>query len=261
MLECATRWKALHDAFDGSGQQLDVMVEVDVGQGRCGVHPGEPCASLAAVVAESACLRFGGLQCYSGWNQHVAELPTRRERTDEVISKVQACLDHLKKASLSAAVVTGAGTGTFCLEGASGIYTELQPGSYAFMDVEYAQTAAVDQAAGHFEHSLFVASTVISDSSSHQGWLVVDAGDKAISPGAASIKVHEHPSLSFRRGGDEHGIIEGPQELLEKLKIGTQLLLIPGHCDPTMNFYDEFIGVRNGLVEEVIPIDARGPGR
>merc|ERR1712216_107100 len=128
--------------------------------------------------------------------------------------------------------------------GSSGVYTEIQPGSFMFMDNEYSSTEQEED----FHQSLFVLSTVMSDTSSHRGWVVVDAGSKAVHAASAKITVQGDDRLTYRLGGDEHGIIEGPQEVLDMLKIGTQLKLVPGHCDPTVNMYDAFIGVRDSCV-------------
>ena len=265
------------------GKKLEVYVEVDVGQNRCGVQPGNACGELTEhIMNDCPHLAIKGLQCYSGWNQHVKDIPTRIERTQEVVDGVEKSLLNILGRHLFTLeelqndrplCITGGGSGTWKLEGTLKFktldlpysFTELQPGSYAVMDVEYGSTEACDEGDGHFDHALFVLTTVTSDTSAHPKWVVVDAGDKAIHPGSASIKVDKYPDLTFRRGGDEHGILEGPEEVLQQLSIGTILKLIPGHCDPTINFYQEFVGYKadNGkeVVEKVISIDARGPGR
>eukprot|EP00658_Telonema_sp_P-2_P080160 TRINITY_DN7920_c0_g1_i2.p1 TRINITY_DN7920_c0_g1~~TRINITY_DN7920_c0_g1_i2.p1 ORF type:complete len:243 (+),score=47.61 TRINITY_DN7920_c0_g1_i2:163-891(+) len=237
--------------------RLKVLIEVDVGQGRCGVRPGADCADLAVEVDDCEWVELVGLQCYSGWNQHVKDLAERKGKSQEVVQKVLECLQEMK--SNKSLTITGAGTGSYIFEAQSGVYTEIQPGSYSVMDQEYRCTDPVDSE--HYEHALFVGSTVVSDSSTHPGWLVVDAGDKAISAGAACVVIAGHADLSYRRGGDEHGIVEGPADQLDALPIGTQLMLIPGHCDPTINFYNEYLAVENETVVQVIPIDAAGPGR
>lgn len=265
-----------------AGKKLGVYVEVDVGQNRCGVQPGDACGKLSEHIMKNCPnLVLKGLQCYSGWNQHVKDVQTRTQRTHDVVDRVEKSLQSLLDRELFSLeqlkndrplCITGGGSGTWKLEGTLRFssldlpysFTELQPGSYAVMDVEYGQTEACDDGI-HFEHALFVLTTVTSDANAHPKWVVVDAGDKAIHPGSASIKVHEYPDLTFRRGGDEHGILEGPEDILKQLNIGTVLKLIPGHCDPTINFYDEFIGFKeiNGeeRVQKVISIDGRGPGR
>lgn len=264
------------------GKKLEVYIEVDVGQNRCGVQPGDACGALAEhIMQHCPHLSIKGLQCYSGWNQHIKDVPTRTQKTQEVVDKVEMSLMSILDRQLFTLeqlqndrllCITGGGSGTWTLEGTLKFktldvpygFTELQPGSYSVMDVEYSSTEACDKK-GHYDNALFVQTTVTSDSSTHPQWVVVDAGDKAIHPGNASIKVYGYPDLTFRRGGDEHGILEGPKAVLNQLTIGTILKLIPGHCDPTINFYEEFVGFRadtgKEVVEKVISIDGRGPGR
>lgn len=275
----------LNMANQNSGKKLGVYIEVDVGQGRCGVAPGEACADLIEYIQkECNSLDLRGLQCYSGWNQHVKDVPARIIRTQEVVDKVEKSLlsilhrGLLTVEGISRLEITGAGTGTWNLESKipfsspelapiqekrRSVFTELQPGSYAFMDNEYGQTEPCEATQGHFKQSLFVLTTIMSDASAHPKWLVVDAGDKAIHPGNAVVKVDGYPELSYRRGGDEHGIIEGPEETLAQacLEIGRTLKLVPGHCDPTINFFEEFYGFHGDVVDRIISIDARGPGR
>ena len=245
--------------------------------------PGEPCAVLAQKILQCSALTLKGIQAYSGWNQHIQTVPDRAAATEKgPISGVKASLEAMRRKGVDTAslVVTGGGTGTYTLEGGSGgIYTEIQPGSYSVMDGEYGKTNPCDDE--HYDNALFVLTTVMSDATAHPDWLVVDAGDKAVHPGSAGITVLDadydpntgrynpltHASgLTYRRGGDEHGIVEGPREKLKDLHIGTKLLLIPGHCDPTINFYDYFVACRatgeegKAAVEDVIAIEARGPG-
>ena len=275
----------LNTANHESGKKLGVYIEIDVGQGRCGVMPGEACADLVEYIQkECSSLELRGLQCYSGWNQHVRDVSTRTHRTQEVVDKVERSLlailhrKLLSMEEIAQLVITGSGTGTWTLEATipfsspelafihekrRSAFVELQPGSYAFMDNEYGQTEPCESTQGHFEQSLFVLTTIMSDASAHPKWIVVDAGDKAIHPGNAAIKVSGYPELSYRRGGDEHGIIEGPEDVLAQahFEIGRILKLVPGHCDPTINFFEEFYGYRGDTLEKVVRIDARGPGR
>ena len=281
----AVNVEMIHEIFSSKGQTVDVYIEIDVGQGRCGVIPGEACAVLAEKIVSYNSLTLKGIQAYSGWNQHIQTLPDRADATEKgPISGVKASIDAIKSKGIDTTglVITGGGTGTYTLEGSNGIYTEIQPGSYSVMDGEYGQTSPCDGT--HYDNALFVLTTVMSDSSAHPDWVVVDAGDKAVHPGNAGITVLTpgydpttgiyNPSLlplhssglSYRRGGDEHGIIEGPPEVLIDMPIGTKLLLIPGHCDPTINFYDYLVACRatkddnKAVVETVVEIEARGPG-
>ncbi|TAL64926.1 MAG: DSD1 family PLP-dependent enzyme, partial [Burkholderiaceae bacterium] len=156
---------------------------------------------------------------------------------------------------------TGAGTGTFALEAASGVYGELQPGSFLFMDADYAQNER-DPAQPQFEHALFVKTEVISTSANH---VVCDAGHKSHAIDSGMPRVHTLPggaALTYANGGDEHGILRAAVPGGALPALGQALWLIPGHCDPTVNLHDVMIGVRGGLaqgrVERVISVDARG---
>lgn len=268
-----------------TSRKLDAYIEVDVGQKRCGVTPGSACADLAArIVEECPSLNLKGIQAYSGWNQHIQTLEKRDAATQEVVGKVQECLVAMKDKGVLPAegfVITGGGTGTFTLEGGSGIYTEVQPGSYCVMDGEYGNTEPCDDNQ-HYRNAMYVLATVVSDTTSHPDWIVVDAGDKAVHGGAVGItvmgpdfdpstattaEISATKGLTYRRGGDEHGIIEGPREVLNALPIGSLVYLIPGHCDPTINMYTEFTACRTAegeggglVVERLIPIEGRGPG-
>jgi len=234
---------------------LDVLVEVDVGLNRCGVEPGQAAAALACRVAEKSHLRFAGLQAYQGRAQHVRSYDDRRLAAAAAADKVQATLDHLSRAGLHAATVTGGGTGTYLFDARSSVYNEVQPGSYVFMDADYAQN--LDQE-GHvvrtFEQSLFVLTTVMSHPTRSRA--VVDAGLKAHSVDSGMPLVAAVPGARHTRASDEHGVIElaGPGDL----SLGQKIRLIPGHCDPTVNLHDWFVCFRGERVEAVWPITARG---
>ena len=240
---------------------IDVFVEIDVGQGRCGVAPGAPAVALAQEIDQHPRLLFVGLQAYHGSAQHLRTVRERREAIAHVVEAVILTRQQIESAGIPVALVTGAGTGTFALEAASGVYGELQPGSFLFMDADYAQNER-DPAQPQFEHALFVKTQVISTSAGH---VVCDAGHKSHAVDSGMPLVHALPggaALTYGNGGDEHGILRSaaPGGLLPVL--GETLWLIPGHCDPTVNLHDFMIGVRGGLargtVERVIQIDARG---
>jgi len=232
---------------------IDVFVEIDVGQGRCGVAPGEPALALARRIAAAPKLRFGGLQAYHGGAQHVRAVQDRRERIARVVAAVGRTQAVLAAAGLRAPLVTGAGTGTFALEAASGVFGELQAGSYLFMDADYAlNERASDQP--EFEHALFVKTQVVSVADDHA---VCDAGHKAhaVDSGLPCVWQREIEVVAC---SDEAATLRGatlPQ-------LGEALWLIPGHCDPTVNLHDAMVGVRGGLaggvVERIVNVDARG---
>ncbi len=239
---------------------MDVYVEIDVGQGRCGVPPGMAALALVLAISQRSCLRFAGLQAYHGRAQHLRTAAERRAAIAQVVQQVQHTKAALEAAGISVPLVTGAGTGTFMHEAASGVYGELQAGSYLFMDADYAANQA-DPAQLQFEHALFVKSTVISRSSTAtDDRAVVDAGHKshAIDSGLPIPWAGHGADWVFSNGGDEHGILRG-SHLPE---LGDTVWLVPGHCDPTVNLHNQMVGVRGGLadgyVERIITVDARG---
>ena len=242
----------------GKGVDLiDVFIELDVGQGRCGVAEPEDVLPLAQAIAAHPALRLAGLQAYQGSAQHLRTVAARHAALQVVIARVQQAQQLVSSAGLSLPLVTGAGSGTFGLEASSGVFGELQAGSYLFMDADYARNDP-DPSQPSFEHALFIKSQVMSVSAAH---VVVDAGHKshAIDSGLPTVR-----SMSLHASGcsDEHTTLRphGPDQPLPEL--GQTVWLIPGHCDPTVNLHNWMIGVRGGLdqgqVEQVLRVDARG---
>jgi D-serine deaminase-like pyridoxal phosphate-dependent protein len=233
--------------------EVDVYVEVDVGAHRCGVPPGEAAAALAQQVAQSPPLRFAGLQCYHGSAQHKRTPAERAAAIAAAVDAARASRDAVVARGLRCERITGAGTGTFRHERDSGVFDELQPGSYVFMDRDYADNQP-DAGQPAFEHALFVRCAVLSRPT--PGRAVVDAGLKASSVDSGMPVVWQRPALRFVKASDEHGVIEVPAG--ERAELGEALMLVPGHCDPTVNLYDEIVCVRGGRVEALWPISARG---
>ncbi|HEY2897574.1 MAG TPA: DSD1 family PLP-dependent enzyme [Gemmatimonadaceae bacterium] len=247
----------LAQACDAAGSEPDVFVEIDVGQGRCGVSPAAAGALAHHVVSRG--LRFAGLQAYQGGAQHVRGAADREAAASRATSLVRAAQTSIASAGISCPLVTGGGTGTFAFDVTSGVYGELQVGSYLFMDGEY---AAIDEAEGapRFEHALFVKSQVMSRSASH---VVVDAGIKAYAIDAGLPRVWGR-ELEMINYGDEHGILKpgGSGTAVGLPQLGETIWLVPGHCDPTVNLYDTYVAVRGGLeqgaVEALWRVDTRG---
>jgi D-serine deaminase-like pyridoxal phosphate-dependent protein len=236
---------------------LDVFVELDVGQGRCGVPHAEGVVPLAQAIVRCPALRFAGLQAYHGKAQHLRTPEERGAALAATLAKVTQARALLEAAGLPTPLITGAGTGTFALEAASGVYGELQTGSYLFMDADYARN---EPQAGQprFEHALFIKTQVISATADHA---VCDAGHKSHAIDSGLPLVHG-AELEFANGGDEHGILRASQPGTPLPALGDTIWLIPGHCDPTVNLHDHLIGVRgglaNGVVERIVRVDARG---
>ena len=248
-----------------AGTTIEGYVEIDVGMSRCGVRPGGPARDLARRIADAPGLRFEGLQAYHGSAQHLKTALERRTAIDAAIDAVATTHASLAADGLVARTVGGAGTGTFRMEAESGLYTELQAGSYVFMDAEYADLSDQDgQPYREFEHSLFVLSTVMSVAG--RDWVVVDAGLKSSSGEKGLPRVHGKVGLDGRPGlacvgmSDEHGKIAVAAGF-ERPRLGDRIALVPGHCDPTINLHDWYVGIRNGQVAELWRIDARGASR
>jgi len=234
-----------------TGARLDVYIELEVGMGRCGIAPGEPALALAREIVRSSSLRFGGLQAYHGRAQHVRSMAERRACIAGAADAVRATKRVLEKEGIATPLVTGAGSGTFMFEVESGAWDEIQPGSYIFMDVDYARNEWAAPLP-RFQHALFVLATVMSRPSA--GAAIVDAGLKASSVDSGMPTVWGKEALRYAKASDEHGFIEGR----EPPPLGEKLLLVPGHCDPTVNLYDWYVCVRRGIVEALWPITARG---
>ncbi|KAH9508989.1 hypothetical protein Btru_048483 [Bulinus truncatus] len=233
---------------------LDIVIEVNVGTYRCGVEPGPDVVLLAKKVISLPNVHFKGLHCYNGKNQHIRSLADRQSAVDEVVEKTKLALSLLKEHGIECNYVTGGGTGTFHLEAASGVFTEVQPGSYVFMDVDYGKNLDKEEKfISEFQQSLYVLSTVQSVADNRA---VVDVGLKAVSLDSGVPTLKGSDDQVYISGGDEHGIIVPPGDL----KVGDQVWLIPGHCDPTVNMHEWIVGMRDGKVESIWPIGGRGPG-
>jgi D-serine deaminase-like pyridoxal phosphate-dependent protein len=241
---------------------IEVMVEVDVGHGRCGAPPaaaGQLAQRVVAHAPPEGGLRFAGVQAYHGAAQHLRDATERAAAAHHAAALARAAQASIGALGITCPLVTGAGTGTFAYDAASGVWGELQAGSYLFMDRDYADNAPTP-GVPRFEHALFVKSQVMSRGAAHA---VIDAGHKSHAVDSGLPRVWQR-ELDFINGGDEHGIVRpraglGRAELPE---LGATVWLVPGHCDPTVNLHDRYVGVRGGLaggtVEAVWSIEARG---
>jgi 3-hydroxy-D-aspartate aldolase len=246
----AAQVSAYEAAAEAAGIRLDVLVEIDVGGGRCGVEPGPPAVALAERIAGSPHLRFGGLQAYHGSAQHRRAPAEREAAAGAAVDSTRRTVEQLRQRGLACAIVGGAGTGTFPLEAGSGVFTEIQAGSYAFMDGDYAR----NEAPPPFRQSLFVLATVMSRAV--PGVAAVDAGHKAVAVDSGLPSVWGRPGLRYTSASDEHGTLR--IEDGEAPALGEKLRLVPGHCDPTVDRHGWYVGVRDGRVECLWPVAARG---
>ena len=248
--------QALSRAAEGYGVEFQVLVEINVMNLRCGVEPGEAAVGLARRIAKAPGLRFAGLHAYQGRAQHMPTIEERKRAIETAVGEVSLTRDLLDQAGIPCEVITGAGTGTYRFEAASGIYNEVQPGSYIFMDVDYGKIRGEgDQPFQEFEHSLFIYTQVMS--ALKDDHVVVDAGTKAMTTEKGMPWVFQMPGVEYLRASDEHGDID-IAEGGSKLGLGDKIKIIPPHCDPTVNLHEWYVGIRNDHVEALWPITARG---
>jgi len=245
--------QALAAAAQAHAVTLDVYVEVNVGANRCGVAPGDDAVRLARAIAASSGLRFAGLQCYHGPAQHLRSRQERATAIGYAAEAARTTRQAIEACGIAVERVTGAGTGTFVLERDSGVFNEVQAGSYVFMDRDYGdnQRGEGDIA---FEHALFVRTAVMSRPSAARA--IVDAGLKASSVDSGMPVFWQRPDLRYVKAADEHGVLATTDAAA--LSLGDALMLVPGHCDPTVNLYDELVCFRGDRVEALWPIAARG---
>ncbi|MBM3355974.1 MAG: DSD1 family PLP-dependent enzyme, partial [Betaproteobacteria bacterium] len=244
----------LQAAAAQAGATLEVYLELEVGMRRCGVAPGAPAVALARSIAASPQLRFAGMHAYHGRAQHIRSHEERRAVIANAASAVRTTRAMLEQAGIACPIVTGAGSGTFMFEVELGAWDEIQPGSYVFMDRDYARNEWAPPLP-RFDHSLFVLTAVQSRLDDKVA--IVDAGLKASSVDSGMPGVWECLGLVYSHASDEHGWIEAGQGS-KVPQLGAKILLVPGHCDPTVNLYDWYVGVRGGVVEALWPITARG---
>ena len=236
------------------GVQIECLVEIDCGAGRCGVDWGKPVVELARKIDAAQGLIFSGLQAYHGAEKHVHDFAQRLAKIDVAIKLVTDTVNMLEAEGLECEIVGGAGTGTYYFEGASNVYNEMQCGSYIFMDVDYQRILDEEgNCISEFENSLFVYTSVMSHTKSDIA--ICDAGLKALSVDSGLPKIYGRDDLEYIKCSDEHGVITDPDGVLQ---LNDKLKLIPGHCDPTCNLFDWYVGLRNGRVESLWPVTARG---
>ncbi len=250
----------LAEAVTAAGAEIGVLIDVDVGQGRCGVAPGAPAVELARRVEAAERLELKGIQAYQGKAQHVDGFAERREVYADAIARMRETVDAFEAAGLPLEIRSGGGTGSWRWDAESGVLNELQAGSYLFMDSHYGSIGGEDsETYDDFKPSLFVLTTVVS--APGPGHVVMDAGHKALSSDSGLAPCLELEGAVHARASDEHGVLE-LSLASRRPEIGETLLFQPSHCDPTINLYDVYHGIRGGMeegvLEAVIPVAARG---
>jgi 3-hydroxy-D-aspartate aldolase len=246
----------LSAAAQKHGTEIECFVEIDCGAGRCGVTTTEDVVEIAQAIDAAPGLKFTGIQAYQGAMQHLDSYEVRKEKLDVAIAQVRDAVEGLKAADLAPELVSGGGTGSYYFESNSGVYNELQCGSYAFMDADYGRILdqdgkRIDQ--GEWENAFFILTQVMSHAKADKA--ICDAGLKAQSVDSGLPFIFGRTDVEYVKCSDEHGVIADPDGVL---KVGEKLKLVPGHCDPTANVHDWYVGVRNGKVETLWPVSARG---
>jgi 3-hydroxy-D-aspartate aldolase len=246
----------LSAAAQKHGTTLECLVEIDCGAGRCGVSTTQDLVAIARAIDAAPGLKFTGIQAYQGAMQHLDKYDDRKAKLDTAIEMVTNAVQGLKSVGLTPELVSGGGTGSYYFEANSGVFNELQCGSYAFMDADYGRILdkngkRIDQ--GEWENALFILTSVMSHVKPDRA--VVDAGLKAQSVDSGLPVVYGRKDVKYVKCSDEHGVVDDPEGVL---KVNDKLRLVPGHCDPTCNVHDWYVGVRGGKVEVVWPVSARG---
>ncbi|MCE8440480.1 3-hydroxy-D-aspartate aldolase BhcC [Rhodovulum sulfidophilum] len=246
----------LSEAAVRHGTEIECLVEIDCGAGRCGVTTTPEVVAIARAIDAAPGLRFAGLQAYQGAMQHLDSYEDRKAKIEIAVAMVREAVEALKAEGLACDIVGGGGTGSYYFEGSSGVYNELQCGSYAFMDADYgrildAEGKRIDR--GEWENALFLLTSVMSHAKADKA--ICDAGLKAQSVDSGLPVIFGREDVTYAKCSDEHGVIADPEGVL---KVGEKLKLVPGHCDPTCNVHDWYVGVRNGKVECLWPVSARG---
>jgi D-serine deaminase-like pyridoxal phosphate-dependent protein len=249
---------ALGRAAAAAGVTLNVILDIDPGLGRTGVASAEAAVELSRAIRADAALCYRGVQFYCGVEQHIAEASERRATVREKTDYLQYVITALTEDGAAPRIVTGGGTGTHEIDAELGVLTELQAGSYVFMDVEYLACGTLR--APHYETALFVETRVVSANA--PGLVTVDGGLKsfATEAGPPEIVGGAPDGATYLFMGDEHGAVLLPDDA-PRPRLGEMITLLTPHCDPTVNLYETYHVVRGDTLIDLWPVDARGRSR
>ncbi|MEQ8347760.1 MAG: alanine racemase [Sneathiellaceae bacterium] len=240
---------------------LDVLVDVDIGQGRTGIVDAAEAVALARLISVTPNLRLAGLQGYAGHVQHVVAAEERRLAAEQAGDRLRRTAAAIAEATgLPLPILSGSGTGAYQFDSRKGPYTELQVGSYVFMDADYGRVRQPDGAAWPFGTSLFVLASIVS--ARRPGEITVNAGTKALASNGPppDVLLGVPAGAAYRFGGDEHGIIALPPGA-DVPEVGRRVLLAATHCDPTVNLHPGYHVMEQGEVGQYWPIVGRHGGR
>jgi D-serine deaminase-like pyridoxal phosphate-dependent protein len=248
-------------AARAAGKTLDVLVDFSSGHHRTGAATADDAVALAYVVEANDGLRLAGLQAYYGNLQHIGDRAERQDKAKRQHAVIAGLIGRLRASGFAVPVVTGAGTGTHDIDAEGRIFTELQAGSYIFMDVEYAEALRDGRNALPFETSLFVQTAVVSVESAKVpgGYVTTDAGLKCFATEGPKPEVMSGvpPGATYGYAGDEHGRLFLPTSS-EVPALGQRVEVVTPHCDPTVNLHDFYHVVRGDTLVDIWPVDARG---
>jgi 3-hydroxy-D-aspartate aldolase len=248
---------ALARAACQAGQTLDVLVDFAAGHGRTGCADEAALAALVRAAVAADGIVFRGIQSYSGNLQHIPSRDERRSRALAQLDRLRGMVARLRDGGIEVPIVSGAGTGTFDLDPAARVFTELQVGSYVFMDVDYLRALKDGRNTPPFETALFVAAAVVSANA--PGYVTTDGGLKSFATDGPEPDVARGapPGSRYEFFGDEHGKLVlaagAPRPAL-----GTVIECVTPHCDPTVNLHDFYHVVSGDTLLDIWPVDARG---
>ncbi|MDF3074048.1 MAG: threonine aldolase [Alphaproteobacteria bacterium] len=250
---------ALDRAAAAAKQKLNVILDIDPGMHRTGVWNDADVMALAKRIGACKALHFAGVQFYSGRLQHVEAYAERLKSVLEQTARLARLVNELRQAGMPPAIVTGSGTGTHQIDATQGVFTELQVGSYVFMDTQYEAVDLHGDKSQPFKQALQIDSTIISANS--PGLATADAGLKAFATdGPAPVLMKGAPEgSSYRFFGDEYGAVVLPEG--KQLPIGSTITCQPPHCDPTVNLYEAYHVVKGDTLVDIWPVTARGRSR
>lgn len=239
---------ALSAAAKNGGATIHCLVEYDIGMERCGVTEKEEVLALARQIAACDNLVFDGLQAYAGHISHMEALEDRQQMTAANYEKLKALLAYLRENGITVTTVSGGSTGTAQIKAMEGLYTELQAGSYLFMDATYRKLGLP------FQNALFLLTTVVSK---RAGLTVVDAGVKTCGVDQG-MPLPENGMVERIVDSEEHFQLHN---YTEETRVGQKLRMIPAHCCSTVNLHDKLYLVDGDRVVDRLLITARGIGR
>jgi D-serine deaminase-like pyridoxal phosphate-dependent protein len=248
---------ALDVVAESEKSLLDVLVDFSAGHHRTGAASEADVVALVRAAVNAGALMFRGIQCYSGNLQHIPVRAERRARALAQLERLRSIIARLRDDDIPVDIVSGAGTGTFDLDPEGQIFTELQVGSYVFMDVDYQRALKEGRNALPFETALFVATSVVSINA--DGFVTTDGGLKCFATDGPKPEVASGapPGSRYEFFGDEHGKLILPPGA-EKPSLSTMIECVTPHCDPTVNLHDFYHVVRGSKLVDIWPVDARG---